>query len=212
MIPGDDTTTRKTTVTALDRRRAMDQPVVRVLIPDFLDAVAAADKAVAEADVAYKTALEALAEARGPEPVDGDEDAAAEDADGAEPEEDAAPVASAEAIAVLSGDVAAGKRALAAARKKRKGLDEVFLPKLRAARDAVKDVEKDGPERVVLEVLDTDLSGRLDSAAAGRRRELVAAFRRWAEKYAVSLTDLEAESGAATDELGTWLKELGYAH
>ncbi|WP_371776000.1 N-6 DNA methylase [Streptomyces sp. NBC_01438] len=212
VIPGDDTTTRKTTVTALDRRRAMDQPVVRVLIPDFLDAVAAADKAVAEADVAYKTALEALAEARGPEPVDGDEDAAAEDADGAEPEEDAAPVASAEAIAVLSGDVAAGKRALAAARKKRKGLDEVFLPKLRAARDAVKDVEKDGPERVVLEVLDTDLSGRLDSAAAGRRRELVAAFRRWAEKYAVSLTDLEAESGAATDELGTWLKELGYAH
>lgn len=210
VIPGDDTTTRKTTVTALDRRRAMDQPVVRVLIPEFLGAVVAADKAVAEADVAYKTALEALAEAKGPEPVDGDVEAD-EGADDAEPEEDAAPVASAAEIAVLSGDVAAGKKALAAARKKRKGLDEVFLPQLRAARDVVRDAEKGGPERVVLEVLDTDLSGRLDSAAAGRRRELVAAFRGWAEKYAVSLTDLETESDAAADELGTWLKELGYA-
>lgn len=213
VIPGDDTTTRKTTVTALDRRRAMDQPVVRVLIPEFLDAVTAADKAVAEADVAYKTALEALAEAKGPEPADGDEDAAAEDAEGAdgvEPEEEAASVASAEEIAVLAGDVAVGKRALAAARKKRKGLDDVFLGQLRAARGVVKNAEKGGPERVVLEVLDADLSGRLESAASGRRRELVAAFRRWAEKYAVSLADLEAESGGAAGELEKWLGELGY--
>ncbi|MCX4964961.1 type I restriction-modification system subunit M [Streptomyces sp. NBC_00654] len=207
VIPDDDTTTRKTTVTAADRRRAMDQPVVRVLIPEFLDAVAAADKAVTEADVAHKTALEALAEAEGPEAADGDAEAAAE---GAEPEEDAAPVASAEEITVLASDVAAGKKALAAARKKRKGLDEVFLPQLRAARDVVKDAEEGGPERVVLEVLDADLSGRLDSATAARRRELVAAFRNWVEKYAVSLTDLEAESDGAADELGKWLEELGY--
>ncbi|MFI5751807.1 N-6 DNA methylase [Streptomyces sp. NPDC051644] len=213
VIPDDDTTTRKTTVTATDRRRAMDQPVVRVLIPEFLDAVAAADKVVTEADVAYKTALEALAEAKGPELADEDAEAdeATEGADGAEPEEDAAPVASAEEIAALTRDAAACKRALAAARKKRKALDEVFLRQLRAARDVVKDAEEGGPERVVLEVLDADLSGRLDSATAGRRRELVAAFRNWVEKYAVSLTDLEAESGEAAGELGKWLGELGYA-
>ncbi|MEV5602472.1 class I SAM-dependent DNA methyltransferase [Streptomyces sp. NPDC052299] len=206
VIPDDDNTTRRPTVTAVDRRRAMDQPVVRVLIPEFLDAVTAADKAVADADVAHKTALEALTEAKGPEPADEDSDAEAD-----EPAEDVAPVASPERIAALTGEVAACKKALAAARKKRKGLDEVFLPQLRAARDVVKSGEKDGPERVVLEVLNADLSGRLDAAAAGRRRELVAVFRRWAEKYGVSLRDLERESDAAADELGMWLKELGYA-
>ncbi|MFD4901564.1 N-6 DNA methylase [Streptomyces sp. NPDC058411] len=208
VIPDDDTATRKKTVTTADRRRAMDQPVVRVLIPEFLDAVAAADKAVAEADVAYKTAMEKLAEAKGPEPAEGDED---EDAEPEGSDEDAAPVASPEEIAALTRAVAAGKRALAAARKKRKALDDVFLRQLRVARDVVRDAEAGGPERVVLEVLDTDLSGRLDSATAARRRELVAAFRGWAEKYAVSLTDLEAESDGAAGELGTWLKELGYA-
>ncbi|MDX3683126.1 class I SAM-dependent DNA methyltransferase [Streptomyces sp. AK04-4c] len=212
VIPDDDTTKRKTTVTADDRRCAMDQPVVRVLIPEFLDAVASADTAVTDADVAYKTALEKLAEAKGPEPADEDDDAdeAAEGADGADPEEDAAPVATPEEIAALTRDVAARKKALAAARKKRKALDEVFLRQLRAARDVVL-AEEGGPERVVLEALDTDLSGRLDSATAARRRELVAAFRGWSEKYGVSLTELELESAGAADELGTWLEELGYA-
>ncbi|MER5552186.1 class I SAM-dependent DNA methyltransferase [Streptomyces sp. NPDC002793] len=212
VIPDGDTTTRRTTITADDRRRAMDQPVVRVLIPEFLDAVVAVDTVVTQADVAYKTAMEKLAEAKGPEPTDGDEGAeeAAEGADDAEPEEDAAPVASPEETAALTRDVATRKKALAVARKKRKALDEVFLRQLRAARDVVL-AEEGGPERVVLEVLDTDLSGRLDSATAARRRELVAAFRNWAEKYAVSLTDLEAESDGAAGELGSWLKELGYA-
>lgn len=87
----------------------------------------------------------------------------------------------------------------------------MFLRQLRAARDVVL-AEKGGPERVVLEALDADLSGRLDSAAAGRRRELVAAFRNWVEKYAVSLKALEEESGAAARELEKWLGGLGYAH
>ncbi|MFB7953016.1 N-6 DNA methylase [Streptomyces sp. NPDC056045] len=207
VIPDGGTTGRKAKVTADDRRRAVDQPVVRVLIPEFLDAVAAADKAVGEADGAYKTALEKLAEAKGPEPEDGDGDS--EGGESEELEEDA-PVASPEEIAALTSAAAACKKALAAAKKKRKALDEVFLRDLRAARDMVRDAEAGGPERVVLEVLDGDLSGRLDSAMAARRRELVAAFRNWAEKYTVSLTDLEAESDEAAGELGTWLKELGY--
>jgi type I restriction enzyme M protein len=45
--------------------------------------------------------------------------------------------------------------------------------------------------------------------AAGRR-ELVAVFRRWVEKYGVSLSELEGESEAAAGELGEWLEVLGY--
>ncbi|MFF3789500.1 N-6 DNA methylase [Streptomyces sp. NPDC001981] len=202
VAPEDDAETSKTAVSAADRRRAMDHPVVRALIPEFLDAVAAADAAVVDAEVAHKTAVEKLAEARGPEPDEDDEEAA-------EPEGEAQ-AASPEEIAVLSGAVTARKKDVAAAKKKRKALDDRFLPQLRAARDVVK-AEDGGPERAVLEVLDGDLSGRLEGAMAAGRRELVAAFRRWSEKYAVSLTDLEAESDGAAGELGTWLKELGYA-
>ncbi|MFF9570801.1 N-6 DNA methylase [Streptomyces sp. NPDC014685] len=209
VIPDGGTTSRKAKVTADDRRRAMDQPVVRVLIPEFLDAVATADAAVGDADAAHKAALEKLAEAKGPEPEDRDEDGDSGGGEGAEPEEDA-PVASPEEIAALTSAAAACKKALAAAKKKRKALDDTFLPQLRAVRD-VELAKEGGPERVVLEVLDGDLSGRLDSAMAARRRELVAAFRNWAEKYAVSLNALEAESDEAAGELGKWLEELGYA-
>ncbi|MGW1812225.1 N-6 DNA methylase [Streptomyces sp. NPDC002125] len=199
---------KKATVSAADRRRAMDHPVVRVMIPEFLDTVAAADAAVVDAEVAHRAALEKLAEAKGPEEPDEDDTEAAEEAD-TEPQPDAE-AASPEEIAVLSGVVTARKKDVTAAKRKRKALDDLFLPQLRAARDAVQ-AEESGPERVVLEVLDGDLSARLEAAMAAGRRELVAAFRGWASKYGVSLSELEAESGAAAEELGTWLEELGYA-
>ncbi|MFF4671543.1 N-6 DNA methylase [Streptomyces sp. NPDC001279] len=196
VIPDGGTSSRKAKVTADDRRRAMDQPVVRVLIPEFLDAVATADTAVAEADAAYKAALEVLVEAQGPEYEGAEPDEGAESGKGAS-------AASPEEIAALSRAATARKKDLATARKKRKALDDTFLPQLRAARD-VELAKGNGPEPVVLEVLDRDLSGRLELATVVRRRELVAVFRNWVEKYAVSLKELEAESGGVAEVLGKW--------
>nr|WSZ98637.1 N-6 DNA methylase [Streptomyces sp. NBC_00857] len=206
-----DAPAKKPTVSTADRRRAMDHPVVRALIPEFLDAVAAADAAVTAADAAQRTALEELAEAK-PTPV-------AEGADGADGEDDAeeldvdgeavVPV-SPEEIARLEKVLALRKRELTAAKKKRKALDDRLLSDLRAAAE-VTNATDEGAERVVLEVLDGDLTRRLDAAVASGRRELIAAFRRWAEKYEVSLAELEAESDGAAGELTGWLKELGYA-
>lgn len=68
-----------------------------------------------------------------------------------------------------------------------------------AAELALADEER--TQEVVLAVLDGDLSGRLDAAVAVGRRALVSAFRRWAEKYAVSLAELEGEAGVAEDLL-----------
>lgn len=205
-----DTPAKKPTVSGADRRRAMDHPVVRALIPEFLDAVSSADTAVTEADAAYRAALEAVTEAK-PAPVADAEDDADTDAD--EPSdgdtEATAPV-SQEEIARLEKVLAARKRELAAAKKKRKALDDRFLKDLRAAAEVAVATSGDA-ERVVLEVLDGDLSRRLGASVASGRRELVAAFRRWAEKYAVSLEELEAESDGAAGELAGWLKELGYA-
>jgi type I restriction enzyme M protein len=75
----------------------------------------------------------------------------------------------------------------------------------------VKNAEPDGPQRVVLLVFGAGLADRLASSIAAGRRELAAAVRGWADKYAVSLEELEGESSAAAGELGDWLKELGYA-
>ncbi|MCX5367801.1 class I SAM-dependent DNA methyltransferase [Streptomyces sp. NBC_00103] len=195
------TTSRKQTVTATDRRRAMDQPVVRHLIPEFLDQYAVVEAEVATADAAYKEALEALAAAKPAE--DGEEEADA--AEAAEPVE---PV-SEEELARLEAAVVACRKIRTAVTKKRKALDDRFLKDLvDASRVVLADEER--TREVVLDVLNEDVSGRVDAAFAVGRRELVAVFRRWVEKYAVSLSELEGASEAAQGELGEWLEELGY--
>jgi type I restriction enzyme M protein len=190
----------KTTVSAVDRRRAMDQPVVRHLIPDFLEQYAAAEAAVAIADAAYKEAADAVAAAKASSDDSEDHDSA--------DEETTEPV-SPEELARLEAELASSRKIRAAATKKRKTLDDRFLKDLMAARDLVLASEQ-RTEEIILAVLDEDLTTRLDATVAVGRRELVAAFRRWTEKYAVSLSELEEAGEATQGELQGWLKELGY--
>ncbi|MEV6114813.1 class I SAM-dependent DNA methyltransferase [Streptomyces sp. NPDC052109] len=190
----------KTTASAADRRRAMDQPVVRHLIPDFLKQYAVVEAEVAAADAAYKEAADALAAAQPPS-EDGEDD-------GSAVEEIAEPVSS-EELAHLEAELASYRKTRTAATKKRKALDDRFLPELMAASKLVL-ADEERTQEVVLAVLDEDLTRRLDSAVAVGRRELVAVFRRWAEKYAVSLSELEGASEATQEELRGWLEELGY--
>ncbi|MFD7063571.1 N-6 DNA methylase [Streptomyces sp. NPDC059906] len=198
----------KSTVSTADKRRALDEPVVRALIPEFLEEVARADAALAKADAAYKTAVAELAAAQGPteapdtddedppEPEDSDEDTPSPDP--VDPEE----------LAALEKKVTLRRKERTAASKHRSALDAKFLDMLQAGADNAK-AEDDG-QFVVLKVLGEGLTARLDASAAAGRRELVAAFRRWAEKYAVSLAELETESDGAAEEFGAWVEELGY--
>src|SRR5690606_19629541 len=194
----------KSTVTTADKRRALDESVVRSLIPEFLAEVARVDASLAEAEMAYKEAVARLAEVQG---------TATSGADGEEEETSEAEVTEAEAvapeeIAVLEEAVTQRRKERTAASKRRSALDAKFLPELKAAAEMAK--AEDGGQRIVLEVLGEGLSTRLDAMCAAGRRELVASFRRWAEKYAVSLTELEADSDRAAEEFGAWLRELGY--
>ncbi|MFC7810671.1 type I restriction-modification system subunit M [Streptomyces olivaceus] len=198
-VPGGSDDGKRSSVSPAERRRALDQPVVRELIPEFLEEVKAADKALAEAEAAAKTAAEARSAVA---------DAGTDTDDESESGEPAAPV-DLEKLVALDKALTAAKKALTAARKKRKALDDRFLPELKQAAER-KLSEADGPEGVVLAVLRRDLSDRLNAALATGRREIVASFRRWAEKYEVSLTDLESESGDAATGLTKWLEVLGY--
>ncbi|MFC8201988.1 N-6 DNA methylase [Streptomyces sp. NPDC057298] len=200
---------KKPTVTAADRRRALDQPVVQALIPDFLEEVARADAELSRADVALKAAAAELAALQAPlaeaEP-DGDE-AESEAPEDRVPDEPA----DLEEIDRLEKKVARLRKERTAVSRRRSALDDHFLPYLRSAADLVKNAEPNGTRRVVLLVFGAGMADRLDASIAAGRRELTAAVRGWADKYAVSLEELEGESSAAVGELGDWLKELGYA-
>ncbi|MFJ5533626.1 N-6 DNA methylase [Streptomyces sp. NPDC093261] len=193
---------RKPSVTTADRRRALDQPVVRALIPEFLDEVARADAELAKADAALKEAQAELAAVE--VPADGAEEESEEGT--VEDEEKADPAE----IERLEKKVARLRKDRTVASRRRSALDDRFLKDLKAAADLAK-AEENGARRVALEVFGAGLSDRLDAAVAAGRRELVAAFRSWAAKYELSLDALEGESGAAAGELGRWLRELGYA-
>lgn len=197
-------TGKRASVGAADWRRAMDQPVVHQLIPEFLVEVARAEAAYGEADTAYQRALEELATAEAP--ADGtDEDEASEDGDAGVQTPSATP----EELVELKAKVTAAKKVRSAAAKKRKDLNARFVKDLRAAAELT--TASGEAEGVVLSVLKDDLAARLDTATDAARRELTGIFRRWADKYAVSLTDLEKADAEAATELNTWLEELGYA-
>ncbi len=187
----------KASVTAGDWRRAMDQPVVRELVPEFLAEVARADEAHAKADADYKAAVEARDAAKG----GGDE----EEGDEERPRDPVPP----EELAKLEREVARTKKERAAATKKRRDLNARFLKDLRAATEVA--FASGDTERIVLELLNRDLAARRDTAVAAVRRELVETFRRWVDKYGVSLAELEEESKAAAEDLEKWLERLGYA-
>ncbi|WP_326593896.1 N-6 DNA methylase [Streptomyces brevispora] len=154
--------------TAAERRRAMDRPVVRRLIPAFLTDVTAADRALMAAKAAYETAQDATEEATG-----------------------------------AGTDVGLRKRERLSAARLLRELDLHFLPSLRAAAEQA--VAQGTVDEVVLAVLGQDLADRLDAAVAAGRTELIATFRTWAQKYAVSLADAKRESMEADRALSALL-------
>lgn len=63
---------------------------------------------------------------------------------------------------------------------------------------------------LVLEQLYERLCTDLERYLTRSRRELVAAFENWWDKYRVTARDIEAERDAAKERLDTYLRELGY--
>ena len=76
---------------------------------------------------------------------------------------------------------------------------------------AIGALDDDSHRDLVLAVLRTQLSSRLEFRTTTARRLVESAFRTWADKYAVTLRDLEGQREAASDRLESYLKELGYA-
>lgn len=168
---------------AAEKRKARDHRVVPALIPEYLAELEAAEASYAELNAQFKAATA--------KPSEDDEEAD-------EPAEDQ----------LSEAELKALKSRTAAARKKVTALEDHFLPRLRMAVGALDDSSR---RDLVLDVLRLQLSSRLDSRMAAVHRLFESAFYTWANKYAVTLRDLEARRQAVGARLEAYLKELGYA-
>ncbi|MFF0969987.1 N-6 DNA methylase [Streptomyces sp. NPDC003703] len=94
------------------------------------------------------------------------------------------------------------------AKKELAELKAAFVKELKAAAAKLTHAQA---QAIVLGFLKADLCARMDRFVASDRRGLVAAFRNWGDKYAVTLEDLEREREVSAKRLRGYLEELGYA-
>ncbi|MGH3517543.1 MAG: N-6 DNA methylase [Micromonosporaceae bacterium] len=100
------------------------------------------------------------------------------------------------------------KAELTTVKERRRKLKTQFLATLDGARSALTVRQE---QELVMDIWQEDLITHLELYVATHRRQVIAALANWWDKYAASLADLEAQRDAATAELRTYLKELGYA-
>jgi type I restriction enzyme M protein len=194
LAPLDQPNGKKKQPSPTERRRAMEHPLVKSLIPEYLAELTKAEAAAAEAEASYQAALAELSAAT-VESVVEDDDEERDDEVG-EP-------------SVTAADVEQLRKARAKANKKRNDLQKLFLQELNSTAELK--IAAGDSEPHVLAVLHENLSSRLARVVAGGRRELVSIFQCWVEKYSVSLSDLEKADEEAERELRKCLEELGYA-
>lgn len=168
---------------AAEKRKAREHRIVPALIPDYLAELEEAEAKYAELNAQYKAAT----------------------AHPSEDDEDADELAEHK---LSEAEVKALKARAAAARRMVAKLENDFLPRLHMASAALND---DTRRDLVLDVLRSQLAARLESRMAAARQLAERAFRTWAEKYAITLRDLEARHEASAARMETYLKELGYA-
>jgi type I restriction enzyme M protein len=118
-------------------------------------------------------------------------------------EEDEEPNAEAPSPAELD----ALKRDLALVRKQQKSMNQEFIIKLGKARSELTAAEE---RELVLTLAKKNVAAHLDAYVSFHRQQILGAFENWWDKYAVPMTQIEAERNAATAKLARFLKELGY--
>ena len=165
-----------------DKGNPLDHRLVRVLLPEYLDEIGAAEARRAELEARIKGAASSSND---------------EDDDDADDEEEI----------ISAAELAALKKDLTAAKKKAKALEQQFVAKLAAAR---RQLSSDAAQDLVLRILRADLTDHLDAYVARRRRLVVNALENWWDKYAVAFEAIESDRAAAGEGLSGFLRELGY--
>ena len=177
---------RTSILTALEDEESKNDPLdhklVRFLMQDFAAGV--------EELEGRKSELEAQIKAATPKTDEGED----EDSPDEEPEVDEA-------------QVAAWKKELGTVRKQLRSREVDFGNQLSAAVDAL---DEPAAAKLLLTILHDDMRTIVERYVTQHRQQIVAAFETWWDKYKVTLTEIEHDRDAATEQLQTYLKGLGY--
>lgn len=169
---------------------AMNHKLVKRLLPEYLDEIAAVE--ARKADIEGQ-----LSAAKGDEADDDDEDGNADDADSQDEEENA----------LSEAELKALKKELTAVKKQLAVLQKQLVERLEVARAALDD---DGPRLLTLDLLCADLLAQLDRYLTEHRQEIVEAVETWWDRYRVPLVDITAERNRVESTMLESARRLSY--
>lgn len=158
----------------------IDHKVARALLPDYLEALESLQAEVAELDSAIRAAT-----------------ASAEEEDQEDPDD----------AALSPAEVKALKSKLSVAKRKLKLEKSAFGARLGTASAAL---DGQSARTVVLDALERDLLGEAEERVLRHRRQVVAVFESWWDKYKAPLSLLEEERDRVSSEIHRFLTGLGY--
>lgn len=184
---------RTSIVTALEDKASKHSPLehklVRFLMSGFVEAISELEAKKAELDSQIKAASPKDAEGE-----DGESPGAADD-DGDDEN------------AVDEAQLKAWKKELATVRKQLKAKQDSFTVHINAAVDGL---SAEQAAELLLTILHNDMRTIVERYIAAQRKDIVAAFENWWDKYRVTLTEIEGKRDAAAQALQGFLKGLRY--
>jgi type I restriction enzyme M protein len=184
---------RTSIVTALEDKSSKERPLehklVKFLMSDFVEAMTDLEAKKAELDGKIKAASPKDAEGEDGEAVEAAED----DAD--------------EENAIDEAQLKAWKKELATVKKQLKAKHDSFKQHIGTA---VEGLTPEVAADLLLTILHDDMRAIVERYIAAQRKDIVAAFENWWDKYRVTLTEIEGRRDAAAQALQGFLKELRY--
>jgi type I restriction enzyme M protein len=184
---------RTSIVTALEDKASKESPLehklVRFLMSDFVEAITELE--------AKKAELDSQIRAISPKHAEG------EDGEAAEAVQDDAD----EENAVDEAQLIAWKKDLAAVKKQLKAKNDSFKQHIGAA---VEGLTPEAAAELLLTILHNDMRSIVERYMAAQRKQIVAAFENWWDKYRVTLTEIEGKRDDAAAALQGFLKGLKY--
>lgn len=184
---------RTSIVTALEDRVSKESPLehklVKFLMSDFVEAITELE--------AKKADLDSQIRAASPKDVENEDGEAAESG-----ENDADEAGAADEVRLK-----AWKKELIAVKKQLKIKKDSFKQRIGAA---VEGLTPEAAAELVLTILHNDMRSIIERYMAAQRKQIVAAFENWWDKYRVTLTEIESKRDEAAKALQGFLKGLRY--
>ncbi|MBO0407062.1 type I restriction-modification system subunit M [Aeromonas hydrophila] len=184
---------RTSIVTALEDKASKESPLehklVKFLMSDFVEAITELEAKKAELDNQIKAATA--------KDVEAEEGEAAADDDNEVDEENT----------VSEEQIKSWKKELATVKKQLKAKNDSFKQHIDAAVDGL---TPEASAELLLTILHNDMNAIVERYIAAQRKQIVAAFENWWDKYRVTLTEIEGKRDDAANALQGFLKGLQY--